>query len=364
MWLPSQMWSHRWRRSSARRASPGRGGCGRSRGRAAWSPRPPGSSVRGARDRLGRGLRPPYADRHPTPTRLPPVVLVPGFLAGDGSLTLDGQAPAFARSPHLPLGDARQRRLHPQAATEALEQRIEAVAAKRGRRVTRRRAQPRRAAGPRGGRPPARPGARGSSRSAARSWLPVPPTRCCCSTWRWWSACRRAGLGAVMGADCTSGDCARDQLGGGAQPDPAPAWPSPRSSPGATASSTGAAAWTRRPGPSRCAPATWGWPSTRPSSTSSPRRSPRTAPGSSAASARPAGRQLRRVGGLAPRREQVIRGDRVGRLEQRRRAGPGRGRGPTRGRRRSAHAMNESPAPTVSTTSTRGEGTRTEPACV
>ncbi len=44
MWLPSHLWSHRSRRSSARPATPGLVGCGRSRARAARSPRPPASS--------------------------------------------------------------------------------------------------------------------------------------------------------------------------------------------------------------------------------------------------------------------------------------------------------------------------------
>ena len=62
---------------------------------------------------------------------------------------------------------------------------------------------------------------------------------------------QRAGLGRMMGEDCTSGDCARESWEQSRVPLARGRARSPRCSPGATASSTGAAAWTRRRRPSR-----------------------------------------------------------------------------------------------------------------
>ena len=79
-------WFPRWGRSCARPASPGPRACARSPGRAARCPRRPASSPRSAQDRLQRRST-PYAMRAPE-HGLEPVVLVPGFMAGDGTLGL------------------------------------------------------------------------------------------------------------------------------------------------------------------------------------------------------------------------------------------------------------------------------------
>jgi pimeloyl-ACP methyl ester carboxylesterase len=148
----------------------------------------------------------PYATRAPE-RALDPVVLVPGFLAGDGSLSL--------MSRHLRGLGYRTYRSHmranvgcSQAASRALEQRVEAVAGKRGRRVT--------LVGHSLGGLMARGIAAkrpdlvdsvvtlGSPMLAPGAAHPI-----LLFDLRLVTRLQRAGLGGVMGEDCTSGRCAR-----------------------------------------------------------------------------------------------------------------------------------------------------------
>ncbi|QNN51670.1 esterase/lipase family protein [Nocardioides mesophilus] len=100
-----------------------------------------GSAVAEAARLVGRSARQrwarsdtPYALRHPEPG-LEPVVLVPGFMAGDGTLSLMSRHlrqlghRTYRSTMHANVGCT-------QAAFESLEQRIEAVATRRSRRVS------------------------------------------------------------------------------------------------------------------------------------------------------------------------------------------------------------------------------------
>lgn len=160
---------------------------------------------RGARDRLGRGLR-PTSRPAPDPDQAP-VVLIPGFLAGDGSLTLMARHlrsrghRTYRSAMHANVGCT-------QAATEALERRVEEVAAKRGRRVTLvgHSLGGLLARGLAARRPDLVEGivTLGSPLLAPGAAHPVLLLDLALVV-----RLQKAGLGAVMGADCTSGDCAR-----------------------------------------------------------------------------------------------------------------------------------------------------------
>jgi len=136
-----------------------------------------------------------------------PVVLVPGFMAGDGSLALMARElratgfRTYRSAMHANVGCT-------QAASDALEARIEAVAAKRGRKVSivghslggliARGVAARRPDLVDGivtmGSPILAPG-------AAHPFLLF--------DLKMITRLQRAGLGRMMGEDCTSGDCAR-----------------------------------------------------------------------------------------------------------------------------------------------------------
>lgn len=159
-----------------------------------------------ARRRLSRDL-PPYALRHPEPG-LPPVVLVPGFMAGDGSLSWMGGHlrrlghRTYRSMMHANVGCSRE-------ALDTLEQRIEAVATKRGRKVSvvghslggllARGVAARRPDLVQGivtlGSPLLAPGA--THRLLQLDVALV-------------VSLQRAGFGRMMGLDCTSGECARE----------------------------------------------------------------------------------------------------------------------------------------------------------
>lgn len=160
---------------------------------------------RSAHDRLHR-CDTPYAARAPERGH-DPVVLVPGFLAGDGTLGLmsrhlRGQGYRTYRSMMLANVGCTQQ------ASEALERRVEAIAAKRGRKVTvvghsLGGLMARVLAGRRPdlvggivtlGSPILAPGA---AHPVLLFDLAVLATL------------QRAGLGRIMGSDCTSGECAR-----------------------------------------------------------------------------------------------------------------------------------------------------------
>jgi pimeloyl-ACP methyl ester carboxylesterase len=130
----------------------------------------------------------PYALRTPEPG-LEPVVLVPGFMAGDGSLSLMSRYlrhlghRTYRSTMHANVGCT-------QKARDTLEERIEAIATKRGRKVT--------VVGHSLGGLLARGIAarrpdlvEASSRSEAPCSRPARPTRCCCSTSDSWSGCSR-----------------------------------------------------------------------------------------------------------------------------------------------------------------------------
>jgi triacylglycerol lipase len=154
--------------------------------------------------RRHRGL--PYASRAPQ-RALDPVVLVPGFLAGDGSLSL------MAR--HLRAQGHRTYRSHmhanvgcTQTASRALETRIEEIAAKRDRRVTivGHSLGGLMARGIAAKRPDLVAGVvtLGSPMLAPGAAHPI-----LLFDLRLMARLQRAGLAAVMGQDCTSGECAR-----------------------------------------------------------------------------------------------------------------------------------------------------------
>ena len=160
---------------------------------------------RGAGDRFAR-RRAPYAQRAPE-HGLHPVVLVPGFMAGDGSLSL--MARYLRGSGHRTY----RSRMHAnvgctQTTSAALERRIEAIVLRRERKVTivghslggllARAVAARRPDLVDGlvtlGSPILAPG-------AAHPLLLLDLALVV--------RLQRAGLGSMMGDDCTSGDCAR-----------------------------------------------------------------------------------------------------------------------------------------------------------
>lgn len=162
--------------------------------------------TRGTSRKIRRGDDRPYALRHPERGQ-DPVVLVPGFMAGDGSLSLmarhlRGQGHRTYRSTiHTNIGCT-------QDASQALERRVEAVAERRGRKVSivghslggliARGVAARRPDLVGGivtlGSPLLAPG-------AAHSLLLFDLALMV--------KLRGVGLGRVMGADCTSGECAQ-----------------------------------------------------------------------------------------------------------------------------------------------------------
>jgi triacylglycerol lipase len=160
---------------------------------------------RRAQDRLTRRGT-PYAMRAPEES-LEPVILVPGFLAGDGTLGL--------MSRHLRgLGYRTYRSLMhsnvgcTQDASDALEQRIETIALKRGRKVTivGHSLGGLMARGLAGRRPDLVDGiiTLGSpilAPGAAHPFLLF--------DLKVITRLQRAGFGRMMGEDCTTGDCAR-----------------------------------------------------------------------------------------------------------------------------------------------------------
>jgi triacylglycerol lipase len=160
---------------------------------------------RSAHDRVHRRDT-PYAVRAPE-HGLEPVVLVPGFLAGDGTLAMMARHlrglgyRTYRSTMHANVGCTQQ-------ASEALERRIEAIAAKRGRKVTivGHSLGGLMARGLAGRRPDLVDGivTLGSPILAPGAAHPILLFDLAVVT-----RLQRAGLGRMMGADCTSGDCAR-----------------------------------------------------------------------------------------------------------------------------------------------------------
>ena len=149
----------------------------------------------------------PYALRHPEPG-LQPIVLVPGFMAGDGTLGLMSRHlrhlghRTYRSTMHANVGCT-------QKARDTLEARIEAIAAKRGRKVTivghslggllARGIASRRPDLVDGivtlGSPMLAPGAAHSLLLFDLGLI---------------VRLQQAGLGRMMGSDCTSGECAQE----------------------------------------------------------------------------------------------------------------------------------------------------------
>ena len=207
-------WTHRSAPSSARRASPGPRGLRAlaregsavveaaplrpaRRGRPA---RAAGRAVRrcGRREHALEPVRAGARASWPATTRLPAMAA----------------PPARHGLPHLPLADARQRRLHPRGRRARWSAGIEAIAIRREPQGDHRRAQPRRHDGPRAGRAPARPGRRASSRMGSPMLAPGAVHPMLLLDLEMLARLQRAGLGGLMGEDCTSGACARRELGG------------------------------------------------------------------------------------------------------------------------------------------------------
>jgi len=160
---------------------------------------------RSARDRLHR-RDVPYASRVPE-RGLEPVVLVPGFMAGDGTLGLMARHlrglgyRTYRSTMHANVGCTLE-------ASDALERRIETVAAKRGRKVTivGHSLGGLMARGLAGRRPDLVDGivTLGSPILAPGAAHPILLFDLMVLT-----RLQRAGLGRMMGEDCTSGECAR-----------------------------------------------------------------------------------------------------------------------------------------------------------
>jgi triacylglycerol lipase len=157
----------------------------------------------------------PYAMRTPEPGAQP-VVLVPGFMAGDGSLSLMARHlrslghRTYRSTMHANVGCTKKAR-------DRLEERIEAIAAKRGRKVT--------VVGHSLG------GLLARGIAAHRpdlvdgivtlgSPLLAPGAAHQLLLWdlNLIVKLQRAGLGSMMGADCTSGDCAKEAWEAGQAP--------------------------------------------------------------------------------------------------------------------------------------------------
>ena len=294
---------------------------------------------RSAHDRLHRRDT-PYALRVPE-AGLEPVVLVPGFMAGDGSLALMSRHlrglgyRTYRSTMHANVGCTHE-------ASEALERRIEAIAAKRGRKVTivGHSLGGLMARGLAGRRPDLVDGivTLGSPILAPGAAHPV-----LLFDLKVVTRLQRAGLGRMMGEDCTSGACARESWEQARVP-LVRGVPSRRCSPAATASSTGAAAWTRRRGPSRCATSHLGMAFDPVvldivAASLAAHRARRTRAGSAG---RPGGRQL-------PTRRWVSPAPRAGhRGGRRRRPGPAAGPGRRRARARRPRRRRPRPSRTAS----------------
>jgi triacylglycerol lipase len=157
----------------------------------------------------------PYALRAPEPGAQP-VVLVPGFMAGDGSLSLMARHlrglghRTYRSTMHANVGCTKKAR-------DRLEERIEAIATKRGRKVT--------VVGHSLG------GLLARGIAAHRpdlvdgivtlgSPLLAPGAAHQLLLWdlNLIVKLQRAGLGSMMGADCTSGDCAKESWEAGQAP--------------------------------------------------------------------------------------------------------------------------------------------------
>ena len=159
-------------------------------------------ALRAAGDRRLR-RETPYAAR--AGTRLgDPVLLVPGFLAGDGTLALMARVAARPGLPDLPLPHPRQRRLHAQRRRPA---RGAAGVDRDPARLAGadRRAQPRRHARPRRRRTPSRPGLQhrhpGQPDAGARRPPPLADARAS----RCWSGSAGPGVPGLMAEDCVAG---------------------------------------------------------------------------------------------------------------------------------------------------------------
>ena len=161
---------------------------------------------RSARDRLHRRDT-PYASRAPE-RGLEPVVLVPGFMAGDGTLGLMSRHlrglgyRTYRSTIHANVGCTLE-------ASEALERRIETIALKRGRKVTivGHSLGGLMARGIAGRRPDLVDGivTLGSPILAPGAAHPILLFDLLLLT-----RLQRAGLARMMGEDCTSGTCARE----------------------------------------------------------------------------------------------------------------------------------------------------------
>ena len=161
---------------------------------------------RSAHDRLHRRDT-PYALRAPE-HGLDPVVLIPGFLAGDGTLGLMSRHlrglgyRTYRSTMHANIGCTLE-------ASDALERRIEAIALKRERKVTivGHSLGGLMARGLAGRRPDLVDGivTLGSPILAPGAAHPI-----LLFDLKMVTRLQRAGFGRMMGEDCTSGDCARD----------------------------------------------------------------------------------------------------------------------------------------------------------
>ena len=199
------------------------------------------------------------------------VLLIPGFLAGDGSLGDDDPLAAPERLPHAPGRDPRQRRLL-RGGLRAAGGAPGGLRRAHGPEGLDRRPEPRRRVRPRAGRQA--PGPRGGHRHArlARG-LPAahPPAR---------ARPGRGRLGARHAPSCPAcspgAACAATAASPSATRSPArspPGSATSRCTRAATASSTGTRAWTRPPSSSRSAPRTAACRSTRRSTARSASRS-------------------------------------------------------------------------------------------
>ena len=140
-----------------------------------------------------RGGTTPYAARARS-ARDEPVLLIPGFMAGDGTLRADapGAAQQRASAPTAP-------HIHANVgctlnAAAQIETRLESIAERRGIAGADRRSQPRRHAGPRDRRTPSRPGLRhrhDGQPDARAGRAPRAPDSAASPCW---SGCSRAGL--------------------------------------------------------------------------------------------------------------------------------------------------------------------------